>query len=76
MHRAAHGRHVGSGNPAAVLALVNAAFAVDVPATRTASPATILWANARTQEVHDHGLCNKARLHYECHGRDNYRECC
>ena len=27
------------------------------------------------QEVHDHGLCNKARLHYECHGRDNYREC-
>ena len=28
------------------------------------------------QEVHDHGLCNKARLHYECRGRDNYRECC
>ena len=51
MHRAAHGRHVGSGNPAAVLALVNAAFAVDVPATRTASPATILWANARTEST-------------------------
>ena len=27
------------------------------------------------QEVHDHGLCNKVRLGYECHGRDNYREC-
>jgi len=27
------------------------------------------------QEIHDFGLCNKAQLHYECHGRDNYREC-
>ena len=27
------------------------------------------------QEVRDHGLCNEARLHYECHGRDNYRAC-
>ena len=27
------------------------------------------------QEIHDHGLCNKARLHYECHGRGNFREC-
>jgi hypothetical protein len=27
------------------------------------------------QEIHDFGLCNKARLHYECHGRDNYGEC-
>jgi hypothetical protein len=27
------------------------------------------------QEIHEYGLCNKARLHYECHGRDNYAEC-
>ena len=27
------------------------------------------------KEIHEHGLCNKARLHYDCHGRDNYREC-
>ena len=27
------------------------------------------------KEIHDHGLCNKARLHYECHGRGNYSEC-
>jgi len=27
------------------------------------------------KERHDRGLCNKARLHYECHGRGNYSEC-
>ena len=27
------------------------------------------------QELHELGLCNKAQLHYECHGRDNYKEC-
>lgn len=27
------------------------------------------------KELHDRGLCNKARLHYECHGKENYGEC-
>ena len=27
------------------------------------------------KEIHDYGLCNKARLHYECRGRNNYSEC-
>ena len=27
------------------------------------------------REIHEYGLCNKARLHYECHGRDSYAEC-
>jgi len=27
------------------------------------------------KDLHDRGLCNKARLHYECHGRDNFAEC-
>jgi hypothetical protein len=27
------------------------------------------------KERHDRGLCNKALLLYECHGRDDYAEC-
>lgn len=27
------------------------------------------------QELHELGLCHKAKLHYECHGRDNFKEC-
>jgi hypothetical protein len=27
------------------------------------------------RELHELGLCNKAQLHYECHGRDNFNEC-
>jgi hypothetical protein len=27
------------------------------------------------RELHELGLCNKAQLHYECHGRSNYQEC-
>ena len=27
------------------------------------------------RELHERGLCNKVRLHYECQGRDDYREC-